>query len=293
MFSEYHPLVNFLYFALVLGFSMAFMRPACLAVSLAGAMAYMFCLRGGRALLRSLLYMLPMTLLAALANPLFNHAGGTILSYLPSGNPLTLESILYGAAAACLLAAALLWFSCCMAVMTTDKFVYLFGRAVPALSLLLSMILRFVPRFRAQFHAVQEAQRCLGRDVSSGKLLHRLRHAVTILSIVVTWSLENAVDTADSMKSRGYGLPGRTAFSVYRMDGRDRAALLWILSCGGYVFAGGLAGGMKWRYFPVMWGAEWNWLSGSFLLAYLLLCLTPVILCAWEGRKWIHLQSGT
>ena len=39
-------------------------------------------------------------LLAAVVNPAFVHQGVTILTYLPSGNPLTLESILYGLAAA-------------------------------------------------------------------------------------------------------------------------------------------------------------------------------------------------
>ena len=44
-------------------------------------------------------------LLAALVNPAFVHQGATILTYFPSGNPLTLESILYGCASGVLLAA--------------------------------------------------------------------------------------------------------------------------------------------------------------------------------------------
>ncbi len=43
-------------------------------------------------------------------NLAFNHEGATILAYLPSGNPLTLESIAYGFAAAAMLAAVVLWF---------------------------------------------------------------------------------------------------------------------------------------------------------------------------------------
>ena len=127
--------------------------------------------------------MLPMMVVAALVNPAFNHEGATILTYLPSGNPLTLESILYGAAAAAMLAAVVTWFSCYTAVMTSDKFVYLFGRVIPALSLVLSMTLRFVPKFQAQLQVVSEAQRCIGRDVSNGGVLRRLRNAITILSI--------------------------------------------------------------------------------------------------------------
>lgn len=234
-FSSYHPAVNFLYFGLVLFFTMCFLHPACLLLSLAAALRYAVCLNGRRAVRRSLRYLLPAALLAALINPAFNHQGATILTYLPSGNPLTLESIAYGLAAAALLSAVVTWFSCYTAVMTSDKFVYLFGRVIPALSLVLSMALRFVPRFQVQARAVSQAQRCVGRDVSDGSLLQRLRNGVTILSILLTWCLENALETADSMKSRGYGLPGRTAFSIYRLDDRDQAALWWLGALGGYI----------------------------------------------------------
>lgn len=285
-FSSYHPIINFLYFALVLAFSMFFMHPLSLAISLLCAMIYSSYLNGRRAVRFQLLYLLPLILLAAIVNPAFNHAGATLLMYLPSGNPLTLESILYGLAAASMLASVILWFSCYTAVMTSDKFVYLFGRIIPALSLVLSMTLRFVPAFKVQLHMVSEAQRCVGRDVSNGALMQRLRNAITILSIMLTWALENAIETADSMKSRGYGLPGRTAFSIYRFDDRDRAALGWLAFCGFYIVAGWLAGGLYWRYYPTVKGAEMSPLTISFQLVYLALCLTPVLLNLQEDCFW-------
>lgn len=288
-FSGYHPLVNFLYFALVLVFSMCLMHPVSLAISLGSAIAYSVYLSGRKALRFQLLYMLPVMAMAALINPVFNHEGATILCYLPTGNPLTWESILYGLAAAALLAAVITWFSCYNAVMTSDKFVYLFGRVIPALSLVLSMTLRFVPKFKTQFQVVCDAQRCVGRDISNGSLLQRMRRAITILSIMVTWSLENAIETADSMRSRGYGLPGRTAFSIYRFDERDKAALLWLGFCGFYILCGALAGGFAWRYYPTVKGGALTPLGVSFQLVYLALCLTPVILNAAADRTWAHL----
>ena len=72
---------------------MFFMHPVCLFISLACAWAYAVYLRGGRAVRDGLRYMLPMFILAAVVNPAFNHEGATILGYLPSGNPITLESI--------------------------------------------------------------------------------------------------------------------------------------------------------------------------------------------------------
>ena len=289
-FSSYHPIINFLYFALVLVYTMFFMHPVSTLISLASAMANATYLNGKKAVRFSLRYLLPMMLLAAVINPAFNHEGATILTYLPSGNPLTLESIFYGISAAVMLSAVITWFSCYTAVMTSDKFVYLFGRIIPALSLVLSMTLRFVPKFKDQFRVVSEAQRCIGRDASAGTLLQRMKNAVTILSIMVTWSLENAIETADSMRSRGYGLPGRTAFSIYRFDGRDKTALLWLCFCGVYIFAGWCVGALDWRYYPTMKGVLTGAFPISFQIVYLALCLTPVILNRTEDRKWKRLQ---
>ena len=292
-FSGYHPGINFLYFGLVFLFTMFLLHPVSLLISLGCALCYAIYLNGRKAVRFSLRFLLPMMLLAAVLNPAFNHEGATVLTYLPSGNPLTMESMLYGLTAALTLTAVITWFSCYNAVMTSDKFVYLFGRVIPALSLVLSMTLRFVPKFKAQLQVVSEAQRCIGRDTSEGSLLQRAKNAITIFSIMVTWALENAIETADSMKSRGYGLPGRTAFSIYRFDERDKTALLWLLFCGGYLLSGWAAGGFSWRYYPTIRGVAVTPFTVSFQIVYLALCLTPVILNRWEDKKWKLLRSGT
>jgi len=290
-FSTYHPVVNFLFFAEVLGFSMFLLHPLCLAISLFCAVGYALCLNGKKALGFCLKGILPMMVFTAILNPMFSHEGITILTYLPSGNPLTLESILYGLAAAGMLAAVVLWFSCFNSVITSDKFVYLFGRVIPALSLVLSMALRFVPRFKAQLRVVTRAQKCIGKDPTRGGLVHRIRCAGAILSVMVTWALENGIDTADSMKSRGYGLPGRTAFSIYRFDKRDKQALIVLLFLGGTVLAGAALEGLTWRYFP---SVKWSTTPLSFcvLVAYAALCAFPIILNRKEDRKWNALRSN-
>ena len=163
---------------------------------------------------------------------------------------------------------------------------YLFGRVIPALSLVLSMTLRFVPKFQAQLQVVSEAQRCIGRDVSNGGVLRRLRNAITILSIMVTWSLESAIETADSMKSRGYGLPGRTAFSIYRFDSRDQSALSWLLYCGFFLCCGAAAKGFYWRYYPTARGVPLTPMTVCLQAVYLALCLMPVILNIRADREW-------
>ncbi|WP_127583783.1 energy-coupling factor transporter transmembrane component T [Paenibacillus koleovorans] len=290
-FSSYHPIVSFAYFALVISCAMVFMHPGCLAISLTLAIAYSIYLNGRRAVKFHLYYMMPLLVVTALLNPAFNHEGATILVYLSSGNPLTLESITYGIAAATMFISVICWFSCYNAVMTSDKFIYLFGRLIPSFSLVLSMVLRLVPRFKAQLALVSSAQRCIGKDVSNGSLLARARNGIRILSILMTWMLENAVETAASMKSRGYGLKGRTAFTLFRFDRRDRKALAAIVAIGGYTLIGAYADAVYFRYFPTMRSVELSVYSVSVFAAYALLCAIPLFINVREDIRWKHLQS--
>ncbi|MDR1558270.1 MAG: energy-coupling factor transporter transmembrane protein EcfT [Clostridiales bacterium] len=285
-FSGYHPIVNMLYFASVIAFSMFFTHPVCLAVSLVCAFSYSVYLNGKKAVKFSLFYMFPVMIMTVLLNLAFNHKGSTILAYLPDGNPLTLESIIYGTVAAAMLVTVISWFSCFNTVMTSDKFVYLFGKIIPAMSLILSMALRFVPRFRAQIKVISNAQKCIGRDVSNGNIFQRAKHGIKILSIMVTWALENAIETADSMKARGYGLPGRTAFSIYRLDNRDMYALAFIFLCVAYIVSGALAGGLYFRYLPTVKGVTNSAFTISLYLVYLALSALPLTINIREDYKW-------
>ena len=290
-FAQYHPLVNFLYFTLVLVFSMVLRHPLAQGVSLLCACIYAVQAEGQRAVLFCLKWCLPVFLLTALFNPAFSHEGVTILLYLPTGNPLTLESILYGVSAGVLLGTVMVWFMNSSRVITSDKFIYLFGRVIPALSLVLSMTLRFIPKFKSQLAAVVEAQRSIGRDISQGSLLRRMKLAVSVLSIMITWALENAMDTADSMKGRGYGLPGRTAFSIYRLDDRDKSALAFLLLCAFCLVMGTAASAFSFRYYPGIRAGARTPLALSFQLVYAALCAMPILLNAFEERKWKSIHS--
>ena len=290
-FSYYHPLVNFLYFTLVIGFSMALNHPLAQGISLACAIVYAVQTEGKKAVLFTLKWCLPVMLLTAFMNPAFSHEGITILLYFPTGNPLTLESILYGLSAGVMIATVMLWFVNFNRVITSDKFIYLFGRIIPAMSLVLSMTLRFIPKFKAQKDSVAEAQRRIGRDISQGSLWRRAMIAITVLSIMVTWALENAIETADSMKSRGYGLKGRTAFSIYLFDDRDQMALLYLGFCGFYLLSGMIVSAFGFRYFPSIRYVGLNAITLSFQFVYFILSLMPVVLNWAEERKWKAIHS--
>lgn len=289
-FAKYHPLINFIYFTAVIVFSMIFVHPICLVTSLLCSVMYSIILNGKKAL-KFIAMLLPLMLISALINPAFNHEGVTVIAYLPSGNPLTLESILYGIVAASMVATVICWFSCFNKIMTSDKFIYLFGRIIPSLSLILSMTFRFVPKFKEQLQEVSNAQKSMGRDTSEGSVFARVKNSIRILSAVITWSLENAIDTSDSMKSRGYGLTGRTAYSNYVFDKRDVTALIYLAVTIIYFLIGALLGKIHYRYFPSMRGTDMSFYSTSIFISYIMICIMPIIIEIWEELKWRKLKS--
>ncbi|MEM5779644.1 MAG: energy-coupling factor transporter transmembrane protein EcfT, partial [Lawsonibacter sp.] len=117
------------------------------------------------------------------------------------------------------------------------------------------------------------------------------RHGLRLLSVLVSWSLEEGLITADSMDGRGYALPGRTAYTNYVLDSRDKGALTALAAVGGYLLLMALRGALGWRYYPtVTWGGLDSW-SLSAYLAWGALCALPLYLDWKEDRTWSRIKS--
>lgn len=295
-FKTYHPLVNFLYFAFVIGFSMIFMNPICLFTAFFCGLLYSGILGGVKKLKSNLCYGIPVLLISALINPLFNHRGTTILAYFPSGNPFTLESAVYGLMAGFMLVSVIFWFSCFNEIVTSDKIIYLFGKIFPSLSLIFSMTLRFVPRFTAQLKKTADARKAMGQSISDGNILKKIKNGLTLLSGLLTWALENSIETADSMKARGYGLKGRTFFSIFKFEKRDFFAVIYILFSAIYIIYGKASGALDFSCFPTLpafFGGELSVsiYKLSLYFVYFGLFVMPVVIEFTEVIRWSFLKS--
>lgn len=283
-FIKIHPLLGIIFFASVIGFTMFFMNPVCIVMSLICALLSALIINGIRALWLTVKFLIPMIIVVILINPVFNHRGMTIISYLPWNNPLTLESIIYGAASAAMFSAVILWFSVFNTVMTSDKIICLFGRIIPSLSLVISMTLRFVPRFISQFKQLKATR--INRNKAGIKTL------VRELSVMISWALESAVETADSMKSRGYGLKGRTAYNIFKFRKTDGITLVITLCVSMSLIALIILGTANYSYFPMF---KFNYSTFSSILFYILyagVMLLPAVITGWEGLKWKRLRSA-
>lgn len=280
-FKEYHPMVTFIYFAFTITFSMLFMHPACLAFSFVGAFLYSALLNRAKVVL----YTLPISVLAAVLNPVFNHGGATIIFYFGNGNPFTAESVYYGLAAAMVISTAICWFSCFNAIIGQEKIIYLFGKIIPSMSLILSMTMRLVSEFKQKTRDIFNAERGLGIKKN------RFKEAASVFGALMNILLEEAVETADSMACRGYGLKKRTSYSNYIFTGRDAALLIVVVASGIYITVGSFFGAMKYRYFPTLSGAEITPYTVSVLAVYFVMCMMPSIVEFTEVCRWKSLKS--
>ena len=281
-FTRIHPVVNLIFFMLVLGFAVTLMHPVCLGVALLGGVSVSFVFAGARRTLQIIAVGIITALATALFNVLFNHQGATALWYFPNGNILTLESIAFCVSSGVMLSSVIIWFMSVNKIITPEKIICLFGGILPAISLVISMILRFVPEFIRNFKSINQGRIAIGKG-EENKFI-RLKKT---FSAFLRSSLENGVKTADSMKARCYGNAKRTSFSNYKFTRRDAVLLCIILILGGVTLSGVLWGETKATYFPAI---VFEKTSPLTVVSYLLLCVTPLIFGIWEVLRWKKLK---
>lgn len=284
-FSALHPVVNFTFFALIIIFTILFQHPIFVGVSLTAALLFSWFLSGSQGVKSGVKLYLPMFLLIAFVNPLFNHRGKTVLFYLRD-NPVTLEAVSYGLCMAASLIAVMLWFSCYNKVITSDKFLYLFAGFAPTVALLITMTLRMMPKLKAQLNQVVSAQQAIGLDVRTGNMIQRLRKSMRVISILLSWSMEDGIETADSMKARGYGLKNRTSFSLFKFDKRDGMILTVVLGLTGICLTGYFLGYGTMRFYPALAPLKISALALGLYTVFGVYAFLPMLIELRESLKW-------
>lgn len=231
MFALSHPAVVALYLFCAIVSCMLTQHPAYVALSVICALGYLSYLKGPRAALKNLLWLLPFALVVALCNVVFYRGGVTMIGRLFS-IPITKESIVGGLSLGGVLISVFLWFQVYQLLMSDEMFYFLFGRLAPGTALMLCMIGKWIPQ------TLRRGRQCLavqGLLEGEGTRWHqRLAFRVRAISALFSWSMESGIITADSMRARAYGTGVRTTYAPYRFTRRDgmvMAALLALFAC--------------------------------------------------------------
>lgn len=290
-FDSYHPAINFIFFGAALAMTVFFNHPVFLVISYLTSFAYSVKLSGRKTVVFNLI-LIPLMAAWALWYSSYNHFGVTELSVNLIGNTVTVESLVYGGVIAVIAASVIMWFSCIHTIISTDKVIYLFGKVSPRFSLYCSILLRMVPHIKERTKKISSAQRCIGRGVCQGNLFRRMHNFFRIMSIIITWTLESFAETSDSMRSRGYTLKGRTAFSIYRFDNRDRSFVTGIFWCLIVILMGVLLDQTRILYNPEIIMNRITPVSIIFYAAYAAVCLLPMALQMAGEYRFKKLREG-
>lgn len=281
-FDLFHPVVALAYFAAMLVLGMAALQPAYLLMSLAAALALGVALRGWRAVGRGLAWQLPLVAVVALANPLFSSSGSTELFRI-GVRAFYLESFVFGACMGLMLAAMLSTLANASHVLTTDKVMALFGGAAPTIGLMLSMAARLVPQFLRRGVDVAGVQRaCTAARGAAGRRA-QLHDNLRLTSVLMGWSMEDSLETADAMKARGWGAaPARTTYARFRFRTLDALALAVLGTLSLAAGAAAWAACARFSFYPVIGGLAPWWSYAPFAL----LAALPLALEAGERARW-------
>lgn len=309
-FKSYHPWVNVMFFISVITFGMLFLHPVCLFVSFFASVCLDIRLKGKKAVKEIFTFILPMLIFVTLVNGIFNHYGMTVLYEISNGNNITVEAYIYGFVLGLTVVTTMLWFFCFNEIVTADKIMFVLGKGIPKLALVVTMALRFVPLYRRKYTEISQAQKGFMQSDDDKKILNRIRNAVKSVSILVTWALENAIQTSDSMRARSYGENKRSFYSRFRFTKSDGIVMTTMIIADIVVAVCKFKNGLYASYNPYIlinsrkdFGITYiikeintviNPLTAFEIITvvfYILLCFLPLIIDLKEELYWRRLKS--
>ncbi|MCR4716119.1 MAG: energy-coupling factor transporter transmembrane protein EcfT [Lachnospiraceae bacterium] len=271
-----HPLTIFLYYMLLFGL-LVFMGNPYLYFSVFISSFILSIYFEGIDAINYLKKLSVIALLFVIINPLFSHEGMTIINYFPNGNAFTLESIYFGLGMAVLFLATMFMFKVFSNSMNPDRWVELFGNISPDFSLMISMIFRFINRFKDTYKKI--------------KLVNKDKSVFSCFSMLISYALESSIDTADSMAARGYSLTKRSHLKRHKLRLMDIAVILISIA-----FLGILIYCNKMNYFNFYYYPKLTLICNDITkyllpILYIFYSMIPLIYQITEDIKWKFLRS--
>ncbi|MBM7868092.1 energy-coupling factor transporter transmembrane protein EcfT [Heliobacterium gestii] len=238
---------------------------------------------------------LPMCAMILIINPLMVRAGETVLwtgPAVPLLGPLfiTVEAVAYGAAMALKLLNVFSLFFIYSAIVQPDDLLRLFSGLAFRSALVISLATRLFPTMRRRLKGIREIQELRGVRFDEGSLRERMVKYAGLVEALLLSSLEDAMETAEAMEARAFGVGPRSTHRRKPWRRRDSLCVSGALFALLAAVAGVAEGELLYVYYPVLDPLRADGvtlLSVSGILAGLLI---PVIM-NWGWRKWTFIRS--
>lgn len=225
-----HPAVYVLYYFILIIFAFLYNDPYYLSSFLI-CISVLIAIQGINHEFKNIIkFFIPMSFLIIILNPLTSHVGTTKI-YIIGNFFITLEALVYGVLMSVSLLIILLVFSSYNRSVSYQEMLYLFSKRFPHISMVIIMALRFIPLLSYRLTEVNKIFN-FNRDNTNQEegesRIDKIRKTAHMLAVVVSWSLEESMLTAKSMKARGYGIKKRTNYLSYKFRRIDYIFLSFI-----------------------------------------------------------------
>ncbi len=285
-FNDIHPVVQMMYFLISLLAIMIFPHPFILIIFVIFLSAYLIKLKGVEKYFNDVKLFIFLSFIVILINPLFNQRGRNILAEFGE-RVITLEALVYGVIMALMLIAIILLFQIFNEMMNSHRFLYVFSKFVPKSAFLANMALRYIPLMRSRFKSLIELR---AKSNKYKRLKEKIKVWGSVLSILLTWSFEEAVITADSMKSRGYELNKRTNYRIFKWRNKDFLTVIVLAIIFIILLIYKFLGILEFNIYPKLDSLEITWFNMVAFLNIFILSNLPYTLDEGEKLKWRNLE---
>lgn len=177
----------------------------------------------------SLRYGLFLFFTVILINMMINSRGATVILVFWRVK-ITLESLLYGMCTGGILISMFLWINCFGSFFNMQKLMFVFYRIMPKVAVMLSMATKTFGDIKKRISTINMVRRVDANKYNKG-IIDQFKMISNLSTSLLSWTLEDSVETIYSMKSRGYGNAKRTYYKKYNFRSYDFVAIIVFLVC--------------------------------------------------------------
>lgn len=288
-FTQFHPLVSFLFYTGAISIFILMLHPIFLSIGFVFVLTINFVHDRFNGLRHWSFFIVTSFLLMVILNPLFNERGRHVL-FEVADHRFTFEAVMYGGMNALSLIGVLAIFSSYNVIMTPNKLLYLFSKLLPQFAVLLMLTLRFIPVMRRRMEEISIIQKSKGILVTDGKWREKVKTGMLFVQALLTFSLEEAIQTADSMKARGFGQERRSTYEYFRFKNADVFAIAYLLMIFSVILYGRIGGYGFLKVYPLMESWKLTIMDSTTLVFFLLFLSFPLLVEAGGSFRW-HLSK--
>ena len=168
----------------------------------------------------------------------------------------------------------ILWLSNYSIVMSSDKFMSVFSKLAPNLTLVLTMTFSFIPRLRKNAQEINDAR--MNIDLGQSKFKKSLDNFSSLVSM-----------TLDTMRARNFN-SSRKPYSKYRFCSLDLILMIFIIALAGCEVIMNIFNVSEFIFDPEIKVISFSLLDFTVFAVFMFI---PVIINILEGIKWHILKQ--